>query len=102
MRFGTVLKFSAGVAGLCCLAVLGTGMSAPAAEGPPKYKYDPEWPKPLPNHWALGGITGLFVDKDDHIWVLNRPRDLKEDAVAKGEAECCSAAPRSTGIRYCR
>ena len=94
MRFREVLKFSAAVAGLCCLAVPGTGISAPAAaNGPPKYKYDAEWPKPLPNHWALGGITGLFVDKDDHIWVLNRPRDLKEDAVAKGEAECCSAAP---------
>ena len=31
--------------------------------------------------------------KDDHIWVLNRPRDRKEDEVAKGEAECCPPAP---------
>ncbi len=88
-----ILKASAAVVGLCCLAVLGTGTAAPAAEGPAKYKYDPDWPKPLPNHWILGGITGLFVDKEDHIWVLNRPRDLKVDEVAKGEAECCSAAP---------
>jgi DNA-binding beta-propeller fold protein YncE len=94
MRFKKALKFSAAVAALYCFAGLGTGISAPAAaDGPPKYKYDAEWPKPLPNHWALGGITGMFVDQEDHIWVLNRPRDLKEDAVAKGEAECCSAAP---------
>ena len=71
------------------------GSAAPATDAP-KYKYDPDWPKPLPNHWIVGGITGLFVDKDDHIWVLNRPRDLKEDSVAKGEAECCSAAPAVT------
>jgi len=92
-RRKSFLKISAAIGGLCALSIIGTGTAAPAAEGPPKYKYDSDWPKPLPNHWALGGITGLFVDKDDHIWVLNRPRDLKEDAVAKGEAECCTAAP---------
>jgi len=92
-RFTGLLKVSAAIAGLCCLSVIGAGTAAPAAEGPPKYKYDADWPKPLPNHWIVGGITGLFVDKDDHIWVLNRPRDLKEDNVAKGEAECCSPAP---------
>jgi DNA-binding beta-propeller fold protein YncE len=92
-RIKSFLKISTAIGGLCALAIIGTGTATPAAEGPPKYKYDSDWPKPLPNHWALGGITGLFVDKDDHIWVLNRPRDLKEDAVAKGEAECCTAAP---------
>jgi len=30
---------------------------------PPKYKYDGNWPKPLPNNWAIGGITGMFVDQ---------------------------------------
>ncbi len=81
--------------GLCCLFVIGTGIMAPAAEGPPKYKYDGEWPKPLPNHWALGGITGMFVDQNDHIWVLNRPRDLdnSNNYLEKGQAECCTAAP---------
>ena len=41
-------------------------------------------PRNLPNNWAIDGITGMFVDKDDHIWVLNRPRDFdkKEDAAA--------------------
>jgi hypothetical protein len=28
----------------------------------PKYKFDPEWPKPLPNKWKMGGVTGLAVD----------------------------------------
>ena len=38
----------------------------------PKFKFDADWPKPLPNKWTLGGITGLAIDKDDNVWVLNR------------------------------
>lgn len=61
------------------------------------YQVDGSWPKRLPANWTVQGITGMFVDKDDHIWVLNRPRDLD-----KGEsfallnpptAECCVPPP---------
>lgn len=48
------------------------------AQTPPKYKFDPDWPKPLPNKWKLGGVTGLAVDKDDNVWVLDRPADLRD------------------------
>ena len=44
----------------------------------PKYKFDPDWPKPLPNKWKMGGVTGLAVDKDDNVWVLDRPHDLRD------------------------
>ena len=42
-----------------------------AAQAPvaPKFKFDPDWPKPLPNKWKMGGVTGLAVDKDDNVWV---------------------------------
>jgi hypothetical protein len=44
------------------------------------YRYDPTWPKlPLPNAWTFEGITGLYVDRDDVIWVLQRPRDFDRD-----------------------
>src|ERR1700730_9857788 len=63
----------------------------------PIYKYDSNWPKQLPNNWTFGGITGMFVDLDDHIWVLNRPRDIdKTDNFAMLKpptAECCFPAP---------
>ncbi len=40
------------------------------------------WPKlPLPNKWTFEGITGLAVDKDDVIWVLNRPGDYDIDPI---------------------
>src|ERR1700740_3823301 len=45
-------------------------------ETAPKFKFDPDWPKPLPNKWKMGGVTGLAVDKDDNIWVYDRPNDL--------------------------
>src|SRR4029078_3996120 len=63
----------------------------------PKFKYDPDWPKPLPNKWKLGGVTGLAVDKDDNVWVLNRPNDLTdielEAELTPPLADCCSRPP---------
>lgn len=34
-----------------------------AAQGPsaPRFRFDPDWPKPLPNKWKLGGVTGLAI-----------------------------------------
>src|SRR6187401_1556660 len=37
----------------------------------PTYQVDPLWPKPLPNHWILGSVTGLAVDSQDHIWLVH-------------------------------
>ena len=53
------------IAATCALA---------ATSGPkiPRYQNDPSWPKPFPNHWVIGQIGGLAVDRHDHIWVLQR------------------------------
>ena len=48
------------------------------AQAASTYHQDPSWPKPLPNNWKLGGITGLAVDSNDSVWVLNRPNDLSD------------------------
>ncbi len=95
-------------AGLCVLAVgvvLGV-MAQNAARDPwavtnssdmPKYKWDPTWPKPLPNKWKMGGITGLAVDKDDNVWVLTRPNDTMPDESQGGLtlpiSDCCRRPP---------
>ena len=42
----------------------------------PQYKIDPFWPKPLPNNWIIGQVSGLAVDLHDHIWIVHRPRSL--------------------------
>ena len=70
--------------------------TVPGAQGSgaPKYKFDPDWPKPLPNKRKLGGVTGLAVDKDDNVWVLNRPGDLRHlelhAELNPPTADCCA------------
>ncbi len=63
----------------------------------PKFKFDPDWPKPLPNKWKMGGVTGLVVDKNDDVWVLNRPNDLTdielEAELTPPLADCCVRPP---------
>src|SRR5438034_4508740 len=82
----------AGLAVICFCAVLGA-----QALTAPRFKYDPDWPKPLPNKWKMGGVTGLAVDKDDNVWVLNRPNDLTsieiEAELDPPVADCVVHAP---------
>jgi DNA-binding beta-propeller fold protein YncE len=66
-------------------------------ETAPKFKVDVSWPKPLPNKWKMGGVTGLAVDKDDNIWVYDRPNDLTgieiEAELNPPIADCCVHPP---------
>ena len=61
------------------------------------FKVDAFWPKKLPNSWILGEVPGLSIDKNDHIWILQRPNSLDgrelgaEDSSSK--KECCAPAP---------
>ena len=84
------------------LAVLTAGTLAPAAfqAAPPVLQVDPLWPKPLPNHWLLGSVTGVAVDARDHIWVVHRGYDsmtarteIGAATNPKTAAECCVPAP---------
>ena len=61
----------------------------------PQYKFDPEWPKPLPNKWKIGGVIGLGLDKDDNVWVYHRPADLTslELEAEVGVSDCCVRPP---------
>ncbi len=57
------------------LLIPGAMSAAPADSGDrdiPSYTNDPSWPKPFPNHWVLGQIGGLAIDRQDRIWVLQR------------------------------
>jgi hypothetical protein len=62
----------------------------------PRYVYDPGWPKPMPNKWKIGGITGLAVaPNDDTVWVYDRPNDLTnlELEAETGVSDCCARPP---------
>jgi len=70
---------------------------ADKAGGVPLFQVDPFWPKPLPNNWLLGQVSGIAVDRFDHIWVVHRPRSLNARELAAQQnppaAKCCSAPP---------
>jgi hypothetical protein len=90
--WGGALALLAGV-GMLTLGVLLSAQD----QGAPKFKFDPDWPKPLPNKWKMGGVTGLAVDKDDNVWVYDRPNDLT-DIELEAElnppiADCCVRPP---------
>jgi DNA-binding beta-propeller fold protein YncE len=63
----------------------------------PRYIFDPTWPEQLPNNWKIGGVTGLAVDVNDNVWLLNRPNDLTSielhAELNPPLAECCVRPP---------
>src|SRR3970282_2042319 len=93
------------LASMVAVALLFAAGAGRAPPGTPvgdalQYRYDATWPKqPLPNAWTFQGITGLYVDRDDVIWVLQRPRDLDRDAtenyaaLSPPTAQCCIKPP---------
>ncbi len=55
-----------------------------AAQGnPPKYEVDPSWPRPLPNKWVTGAVTGVCTDAQDHVFIVNRG-NLTENELDSG------------------
>jgi len=86
------------------LAVLGCGQAmmqhrADSGAGTvvaPVFEVDPMWPKPLPNHWLVGMVIGVWVDEQDHVWIIHRGAATLNDnelALTKKVGECCAAAP---------
>jgi hypothetical protein len=62
----------------------------------PRFEVDPLWPKPLPNHWILGMVIGVWVDDQDHVWIIHRGAPTlhaNERALELKVGECCAAAP---------
>jgi hypothetical protein len=87
------LKILAGTA-LCALTLVYWALAA-SPTGIPKFEPDPYWPKPLPNNWMFGEVSGVQVDSHDHIWVTHRPRTLTDHDKygADNKADCCIPAP---------
>lgn len=85
-----------------CLAIgvvfLAAGPASTQAPGRvPQFQVDPFWPKPLPNNWILGQVSGVAVDKRGHVWIVQRPRSLSDRERGAEQkppfSKCCFAAP---------
>jgi hypothetical protein len=82
------------------LLLAGMVMAAAHAQAPsaaPRLEVDPFWPKPLPNNWILGQVSGVAVDKRGHVWVVQRPKSLSDRELGAQQtppfSSCCVAAP---------
>ena len=67
--------FSAIAFGLIAAAVFGRfdrGVAAQNAGAIPAFEVDPAWPRPLPNGWKVGPVSGISVGPDDHVWIVQR------------------------------
>ena len=64
----------------------------------PMFEVDPLWPKPLPHGWLLGMAIGVWVDEQDHVWIIHRSSATLHNNEKGAEltppiAECCRGAP---------
>ena len=75
-RAGAVLTIAA--------AVASADLVDAQTHTPPRYQADINWPKPLPNRWVLGGLGGLCVDAQGHVFILNR-QDVLENELNTGQ-----------------
>lgn len=82
---------------LACAILLGGMPPAVAGQQTSHYTVDPSWPKQFPYDWILGQVTGLAVDRADHIWVLHDPRGVPRDDAGAAQSppwsHCCIPAP---------
>lgn len=69
----------AGIRGAVVAAVLAfgvpgswDGLAFADESGVPRFIVNPYWPKPLPHRWVTGSVGGVCVDKEDHVFGINR------------------------------
>ena len=71
MRFWTTARSS--MLGLAVLVAAASARSAGADQSNvPRFVVDPYWPKPLPDRWVTGSVGGVCVDRQDHVFGVNR------------------------------
>src|SRR5687768_2934265 len=82
------------------LVLLGWSGIQGFAQTAPQAEVDRLWPRPLPNHWILGSVTGVAVDSRDHVWVVHRGQaslnartESTLNLTPPGAEYCCAAAP---------
>jgi sugar lactone lactonase YvrE len=44
----------------------------------PSFEIDTSWPRPLPNGWSVGPVSGITVDARDHILIVQRGETVKQ------------------------
>jgi DNA-binding beta-propeller fold protein YncE len=80
-----------------CSDGTGPGNGGYVSQTPTLFEVDPMWPKPLPDSWVLGEVSGVATDANDHVWIVHRPHSLTDREIPAMQnppaSECCIPAP---------
>jgi hypothetical protein len=97
MRGPSPILIAAALLLIAAAAPRASAQQAAGAETGPRFAPEPFWPKPLPDNWILGQVSGIAVDRNDHIWIVHRPATLLDDEKGAQQnppaTKCCAAAP---------
>ena len=73
------------------------GAAPSVIQAPTAFEVDASWPKPLPNNWILGQVSGVDVDAEGNVWIVQRPLTLtaREAGAVQDPplSACCVPAP---------
>jgi hypothetical protein len=72
---------------LALAVLLGSCQYSMAQSSAPEYQVDPSWPKALPENWVTGQVSGVCVDSQDDVFIVNR------ENITDKEAEVAKQAP---------
>lgn len=74
LLFGVVVAGLLATSGVARLFVDTASESAQSPAGTvPVFELDPTWPK-VPAKWKLGNVSGVAIDEQDHVWIIQRPQ----------------------------
>jgi hypothetical protein len=71
---------------------------APAARSLPMFEVDAAWPK-IPAKWKVGDASSFAVDAQDNVWLLHRPRTLKDPDFAMAAPPVMVFDPAGNNIK---
>jgi hypothetical protein len=72
------------------VATFGAVCRAEAQGRGPKFVVEPSWPKPLAGKWVIGQVSGVCVDAQDHVFIVNRNEYRKRESLhAIDQNRCC-------------
>ena len=73
------LPLARALATLGLLALAAVWSATPSGQSrAPAFAFDADWPKPLPNGWRVGPVSGIATDARDHIWLTHRIEPIKQ------------------------
>jgi hypothetical protein len=82
---GGIVAVAVVAASAVAAGALGQSTTAQSSKTPragvPRFEADTswQWPPVLPNNWVVGVVTGVAVDRRNHVWVMHRFRQVPAD-----------------------